>query len=71
MQSRRSGQTDFIAVLVDHRGKVVAAHVGGNSAGSAPMMMVSLVKATYAPASLNGIPVPAVLFMGEEEEAGK
>jgi tetratricopeptide (TPR) repeat protein len=71
MQSRRSGQTDFIAVLVDHRGKVVAAHVGGNSAGSAPMMMVSLVKATYAPASLNGIPVPAVLTMGTAEEPGQ
>jgi hypothetical protein len=33
--------------------------------------MVSLVRATYSPASLNGIPVPAVLFMGEGEETGQ
>jgi hypothetical protein len=33
--------------------------------------MVSLVRATYSPAILNGIPVPAVLFMGEDEESGQ
>ncbi len=71
MSSRRSGQSDFIAVLVDHRGKVVAAHIGGNSSGSTPLMMVSLVRATYAPASLNGIPIPALLTMGEGEEPGQ
>lgn len=66
MQSRRSSQSSRIAILVDHRGKVVAAHVGGTS-GSSPMMMVSLVRATYAPASLNGIPIPALLTMGGGE----
>jgi tetratricopeptide (TPR) repeat protein len=71
MESRRAGQSNFIAVLVDHRGKVVAAHLAGNSAGSTPLMMVSLVRATYAPASLNGIPVPAVLTMGAGTEAGQ
>jgi tetratricopeptide (TPR) repeat protein len=65
MGSRRAGQSDFIAVLVDHRGKVVAAHLGGNSSGSTPLMMVSMVRATYTPASLNGIPIPALLTMGE------
>jgi hypothetical protein len=29
------------------------------------MLMVSLVRATYSPASLNGIPIPALLTMGE------
>jgi len=71
MGSRRSGRSSSIAVLVDHRGKVVAAQLGGDSSGSTPLMMVSLVRATFAPASLNGIPVPAVLFMGEEEESGQ
>ncbi|MGH9318500.1 MAG: tetratricopeptide repeat protein [Vicinamibacteria bacterium] len=71
MDSRRSGRSSSIAVLVDHRGKVVAAHLGGDSSGSTPLMMVSLVKATYAPASLNGIPIPALLTMGEGEEAGQ
>ncbi|HEY7697290.1 MAG TPA: tetratricopeptide repeat protein [Vicinamibacteria bacterium] len=71
MDSRRSGRSSSIVVLVDHKGKVVAATLGGDSAGQTPLLMVSLVRATYTPASLNGIPVPAVLFMGEEEEAGK
>ncbi len=71
MDSRRSGRSSSIAVLVDHRGKVVAAQLGGDSSGSTPLMMVSLVRATFAPASLNGIPVPAILFMGEEEESGQ
>ncbi len=71
MDSRRSGRSSFIAVLVDHRGKVVAAHVGGNSSGSTPLMMISMVRATYAPASLNGIPIPALLTMGEGAEPGQ
>ena len=71
MDSRRSGRSSSITVLVDHRGKVVAAQLGGDSAGSTPLLMVSLVRATYAPASLNGIPVPAVLFMGEGQESGQ
>jgi len=71
MDSRRAGDSSSIAVLVDHRGKVVAAQLGGNSSGSTPLLMVSLVRATFAPASLNGIPIPAVLFMGQEEESGQ
>ncbi len=71
MDSRRSGRSSSIAVLVDHRGKVVAAQLGGDSSGSTPLLMVSLVRATFAPASLNGIPIPALLTMGEGEEAGQ
>jgi tetratricopeptide (TPR) repeat protein len=71
MDSRRSGRSSSIAVLVDHRGKVVAAQLGGDSSGSTPLMMVSLVRATYSPASLNGIPIPALLTMGDGEEAGQ
>jgi hypothetical protein len=71
MDSRRSGRASSIAVLVDHRGKVVAAQLEGDSSGSTPLMMVSLVKATYVPASLNGIPIPALLTMGGWEEAGQ
>lgn len=67
MDSRRASQTSSIAVLVDHRGKVVAANVGGEPGGTAPLMMVSLVRATYAPASVNGIPIPAILMMGQSE----
>lgn len=63
MGSRRSGQSQFIAVLIDHHGKVVAAQMS-KSSDSTPMMMMSLVNATYQPASLNGIPVPSLLTIG-------
>jgi tetratricopeptide (TPR) repeat protein len=71
MDSRRSGRSSSVAVLVDHHGKVVAAQLGGQSSGSMPVMMVALVKATYAPASLNGIPIPALLTLGSEELTGQ
>jgi hypothetical protein len=32
---------------------------------------VSMVRATYTPASLNGIPIPALLTMGEGQESGQ
>jgi tetratricopeptide (TPR) repeat protein len=67
MDSRRSSESGSIAVLVDHRGKVVAAHLSGTSSGTNPLLMVSLVRATFAPASLNGIPIPALLTMGGSE----
>jgi tetratricopeptide (TPR) repeat protein len=70
MESRRTSESNQIAVLVDQRGKVLAAHLGGGD-GSTPMIMVSLVRATYAPASLNGIPVPALLVMGSADLAGQ
>ncbi|GMR22249.1 MAG: hypothetical protein BMS9Abin37_0585 [Acidobacteriota bacterium] len=65
MDSRRSSANSGFSVLIDHRGHVIAAQLGARSRGSAPMMMLSLVKATYEPASLNGIPIPALFIMGE------
>ena len=65
MDSRRSAAKGGFSVLIDHRGHVVAAQIGAQTRGSAPMMMLSLVKATYAPASLNGIPIPALFTMGD------
>lgn len=65
MNSRRSWANSGFSVLIDHRGQVIAAHIGAQSRGSAPMMMMSFVKATYEPASLNGIPIPALFTMGE------
>lgn len=65
MDSRRSASNSGFSVLIDHEGHVIAAHIGAQAEGTAPMMMVSLVKATYQPASLNGIPVPALFTVGE------
>lgn len=64
MESRRSAENNYIAVLIDHQGKVVAAHMGAGNTGSTPLMMLSLMSATYSPASLNGIPVPSLLTLG-------
>ena len=65
MDSRRSAAEGGFSVLIDHEGHVIAAQIGARAKGTAPMMMVSLVKATYEPASLNGIPIPAVFTIGE------
>ena len=64
MDSRRGSRSSFISVLIDHKGKVVAARISQESTGSAPQLMVSLVQARYLPARLNGVPVPAVLATG-------
>lgn len=64
MESRRASATNGFSVLIDHEGRVIAAHITTRSRGSTPMMMLSLVKATYEPASLNGIPIPALVSLG-------
>ena len=65
MDSRRSAANSGFSVLIDHQGHVIAARIGAQAKGTAPMMMLSLVKATYEPASLNGIPIPAIFTVGE------
>lgn len=65
MDSRRAATRDGFSVLIDHEGNVIAAQIGAQSGGSAPLTMLSLVKATYEPASLNGIPIPALVRMGD------
>ena len=64
MDSRRSAAKGGFSVLIDHEGHVIAAQIGAWTEGTAPMMMLSLVKATYEPASLNGIPIPALYIVG-------
>ena len=64
MDSRRGAESSSMAVVIDHEGRVVAARISPGSRGSAPHMMVSLVRATYRPASLNGVPVPSLISMG-------
>ena len=64
MSSRRASQNNAFAVLIDHEGNVIAAQIGAQTSGQTPLLMLSLVKAQYEPASLNGIPVPALVTMG-------
>ncbi len=62
MRSRRGGQ-EGLALLIDHKGKVVAARVSPGSE-TLPIIMISMIRATFKPAALNGVPVPALLLMG-------
>ena len=64
MESRRASKGNAFAVLVDHGGKAIAAQIGRQSTGNTPFFMHALLKARYEPASLNGIPVPALVIMG-------
>ena len=65
MDSRRSAAKGGFSVLIDHEGHVIATQIGAWAEGSIPMMMMSLVGATYEPASLNGIPIPALFTVGD------
>lgn len=64
IQSRRASQDGGMSILIDHVGKVIAVQYSPTSTGSAPRMMMAIVKATFKPASLNGVPVPCLLVMG-------
>jgi hypothetical protein len=64
MQSRRGSEDGGIALVIDHKGKVVAARVAPGTTGTLPLMMISMINATFKPAALNGIPVPSLLMMG-------
>lgn len=66
LDSRRAASTGGFSVLIDHRGHVIAAQIGSRThGGSAPMMLMSMVKATYEPASLNGVPIPSLVTLGD------
>jgi tetratricopeptide (TPR) repeat protein len=64
IQSRRGAQAGGLALLIDHNGRVVAAQVSPGSSGDMPSMLMAMVRATFKPAALNGVPVPSLLMLG-------
>ncbi len=65
LRSRRGAEeAGGIALVIDHRGKVVAAHVAPDSSGAMPVMMMAMIRSTFKPASLNGVDVPALVILG-------
>jgi tetratricopeptide (TPR) repeat protein len=64
LESRRGAQSGGVAIVIDHNGKVVAAQVSPRSTESAQAMMLAMIRATFKPASLNGVSVPSILLMG-------
>lgn len=64
LQSRRGSEQSGMALIIDHTGKVVAAQVAGDSSGPEPVLLMSIIRAIFKPAVLNGIPVPSLLTFG-------
>jgi hypothetical protein len=52
-----------MGVLIDHKGRIAAAHMTPNSGNWAPAMMMSVIRALFSPAKLNGIPVPSITIL--------
>lgn len=68
IRSRRDAEErGGMAVLIDHEGKVRAAQLTASS-GPIPMMVMSMVRASFRPAAVNGVPVPWVFSMGGETD---
>jgi tetratricopeptide (TPR) repeat protein len=68
--SRRASEGAF-ALLLDHRGRVVAAHLTPEAQSWAPAAMMSLIRARFRPARLNGVAVPCLAILGAEVLAGE
>ncbi len=51
-------------MLIDHKGHIVAVHLTPNAGEWAPTMMMTLIRAQFRPAKLNGVPVPCLVIMG-------
>jgi hypothetical protein len=64
MESRRGSEQGELALVIDHRGKVVAARIAQGATRSISTFLISMISAKFQPAELNGIPVPALLLMG-------
>lgn len=67
MRSRRSSRGAF-AILLDPAGKVVAAQITPGAESWAPASVMSLVRARFRPAKLNGVPIPCLVIVGAEDE---
>jgi tetratricopeptide (TPR) repeat protein len=71
LESRRGSQSGGVAIVIDHNGRVVAAQVSPRSTESAQAMMLAMIRATFKPASLNGVSVPSILLMGGGGGSGR
>jgi hypothetical protein len=67
MRSRRSTAGAF-GMLLNHDGRVVAVHMTPNSGQWVPAMMMSIIRARFQPARLNGVPIPCLIIIGAGSE---
>jgi tetratricopeptide (TPR) repeat protein len=66
LQSRRSARGGF-GLLLDHKGKVLAAHLTPDAETWALVNLMSIVRARFRPAKLNGVPIPCLLILGAQD----
>jgi len=65
LRSRRSESGAF-GMLLDHEGHIVAVHLTPNAGSWAPTMMMTLIRAHFRPARLNGVPIPCLVIIGAD-----
>jgi len=68
MRSRRGTQGTF-GMLLDHDGHIVAVHVSANAGQWVPAMMMTIIRARFLPARLNGVAIPCLIIIGAGTEA--
>ena len=68
MRSRRGARGGF-GLLIDHEGKVLAAHLTPDAESPATTTLMALVRAKFTPARLNGVRVPCLVIFGEGDLA--
>jgi tetratricopeptide (TPR) repeat protein len=66
----RRAHTGGFALLLDHRGRLVAAHLTPEAQSWAPAALMSLVRARFRPARLNGVAVPCLFVFRAEDLEG-
>ena len=67
MRSRRGTQGTF-GMLLDHEGRIVAVHVSANADQFVPAMMMTIIRARFLPARLNGVAIPCLIIVGSGTE---
>lgn len=65
IRSRRDSRGAF-ALLVDHHGRIVAAHVTPEAGSWARAMVMSVIRARFRPAKLNGVAIPCLVILGAD-----
>jgi tetratricopeptide (TPR) repeat protein len=68
MRSRRSASMGGFGMLVDHTGRIVAVHLASDTAEWAPAVMMTIIRAKFHPARLNGVPIPCLIILGADSE---
>jgi tetratricopeptide (TPR) repeat protein len=66
----RRAYTGGFALLLDHRGRLVAAHLTNEAQSWAPAALMSLIRARFRPARLNGVAVPCLFVFRAEDLEG-